>query len=1014
MSPIDQAKWILLLPLIGFVIQILTGKKWPRQGDWIPTGAIGLACLLAWNMFLGEVLSKPGGIDLKEVTVISRDSTGHAHKMRGRLLKADDESITLESAGGHGKPEGHGAAAGLVVSRADIISGPHYTFYHQFTWSNDSMGVSEGWLKLGETPTPGRNTGASADLNINLAFLIDNLTAIMLVVVTTVSFLVHLYSTGYMVHHGHRAPRYSRFFAFLGLFSFSMLGLVMVDNLFFLFFFWELVGLCSYFLIGFEFEREAACQASIKAFITTKVGDCGFFIALMIMGAVVGSFGFADIFASVRDGYWEPWLLTLTAILLFIGPVGKSAQFPMHVWLPDAMEGPTPVSALIHAATMVVAGVYLIARMFPFFAGVPFFTEGMNYFDSTPLAVVAFVGGFTSLFAATIALVQDDLKKVLAYSTVSQLGYMVLAMGVGSISAGAFHLWTHAFFKGCMFLCAGSVIHAVSTNDMHAMGGLRKKMPITFYTFLIATMAISGVPLLSGFYSKEAILTQAFMYAQYRGGLFWLPFAMGMLTAVLTPFYMFRLICLTFMGKPNDKERYDHAHESPWNMTVPLIVLATLAVIGGGSMAIGSGLTLALAVFPFLVAATFFTRPYAKTLGAALLVFALVAGFAHVSGAAADHGTGGHGAAAATGHDGGHSAPKNEGTTQWFNNRVGNHLFTNMMAVVANPGMIHEAKASEHGGHASHGNLVLPPISEHAQHFAHNAVMGMSLICAALGIGFCWMLFLGPLQTENLAPEGSILAWYRGVLLELYYVDHVYWWLWVEGTLTIRHGFAWFDRRVIDGAVNWTKDALLDICGVAREVDQPGLGLAKGSSIMAGVFSSALVATLLTFGSYEHGVYSTYTFSEFGSLVLPPSVLCGASASVLLAIIGVVLMALGGIRKGHATQLGLLFAVSGLLGATGSFYILKFAGIGAAGIDPWYGSVATHPTAAAVLLVTTITMVFGVWTGFGVDGTVRFISETVVLGLGKQARRVQTGRLQDYLVTTIALTVVVLLAVALV
>ncbi|MDF1667349.1 MAG: NADH-quinone oxidoreductase subunit L, partial [Planctomycetota bacterium] len=403
---------------------------------------------------------------------------------------------------------GHKAAG---ETRSEVPA-PYYTFKREMKWGGGD------WLKTGSTVTPGANVGTEARLDFAFNIFIDNLTAIMLVVVTTVSFLVHLYSTGYMVHHGHHAPRYHRFFAFLGLFSFSMLGLILTDSIFFLFVFWELVGLCSYFLIGFEFERQAACRASIKAFITTKVGDCGFFIALMIIGAVVGKFTFGEIFLSVQSGAWAPWLLTLTAILLFIGPVGKSAQFPLHVWLPDAMEGPTPVSALIHAATMVVAGVYLVARMFPFFAGMPFFETG-DVFGSTPLAVVAYVGGFTSLFAATIALVQDDIKKVLAYSTVSQLGYMILAMGVGSISAGTMHLWTHAFFKACLFLGAGSVIHAVATNDMKLMGGLRKKMPVTFYTFLISTMAIAGVPLLSGFFSKEAILTQALMFGDQRGGI---------------------------------------------------------------------------------------------------------------------------------------------------------------------------------------------------------------------------------------------------------------------------------------------------------------------------------------------------------------------------------------------------------------------------------------------------------------------------------------------------------------
>src|SRR5205085_1653930 len=293
---------------------------------------------------------------------------------------------------------------------------------------------------------------------------IDNLTAIMLVVVTTVSLLVHVYSMGYMRdHHGHPAPRYGRFFAFLGLFTFSMLGLVLTDNLFMLFMFWELVGVCSYFLIGFEFERPAAQVAQIKAFMTTRVGDLGFFLAIMIVGAHVGSFRFDDIFASIPHNQWQGWMLAAAAILLFIGPVGKSAQFPLHVWLPDAMEGPTPVSALIHAATMVAAGVYLVGRCFPLF---------------TPetLLVIAYTGGITLFVAATIAVVMTDIKRVLAYSTVSQLGLMMLALGMGGWLAGLLHLITHAFFKSLLFLGSGSVIYGCHhEQDMLKMGGLFSK-----------------------------------------------------------------------------------------------------------------------------------------------------------------------------------------------------------------------------------------------------------------------------------------------------------------------------------------------------------------------------------------------------------------------------------------------------------------------------------------------------------------------------------------------------------
>ncbi len=437
--------------------------------------------------------------------------------------------------------------------------------------------LGRNWMNVGN------NAGGGFTLHFGIQ--VDNLTVIMLFVVSLVAFLVHLYSWGYM----HGEERYSRFFAFLGLFSFSMLGLCMSSNLLFLFIFWELVGVCSYFLIGFYFEKKSAQNAAIKAFITTRIGDLGFLLAILIIAAVVGSLEFGDIFASVQRGDWATStltfaglpLLTFAGLCLFLGPIGKSAQFPLHVWLPDAMEGPTPVSALIHAATMVVAGVYLVARMFPFLAGSAYF-QG-DFWSSDVLFVVALVGGFTAFFAATIAFAQTDIKKVLAYSTVSQLGYMMLGLGVGSVTAGIFHLTTHAFFKALLFLGSGSVIHAVHSNEMQDMGGLRKKLPITWVTFAIGTLAIAGLPFLSGFYSKEAILGQAYAFGEHHGGaLAWMPFLFGMVTAGMTCFYMFRMFFKTFHGEPLDRKAYDHAHESPWTMTAPLCILAVLSVIGGG------------------------------------------------------------------------------------------------------------------------------------------------------------------------------------------------------------------------------------------------------------------------------------------------------------------------------------------------------------------------------------------------------------------------------------------------
>ena len=436
----------------------------------------------------------------------------------------------------------------------------------------------EGWLSSGAG-------GVDKGLSINFGILVDNLTIVMLFVVTLVSFLVHLYSCGYM----HGEERYNRFFAFLGLFSFSMLGLCISSNLLFLFMFWELVGLCSYFLIGFYFEKKSAQNAAIKAFMTTRLGDVGFLIGIMIIAAFAGTLDFAGIFESLQKGTWDgdaSWWLTAAGLGLFLGALGKSAQFPLHVWLPDAMEGPTPVSALIHAATMVVAGVYLVARMFPFLAGPGYFTG--DFFSGDVLFYIALVGGFTAFFAATIAFVQTDIKKVLAYSTISQLGYMFLGLGVGSVSGGIFHLFTHAFFKALLFLGAGSVIHAVHSNEMKDMGGLRKKMPWTGYTFLIGTLAIAGLPLLSGFHSKEAILGNAYAFADHMGHgehgswVHYLPFAFGILTAGMTAFYMFRLYFKTFEGKPKNQEAFDHAHESPWTMTVPLCILAVLSVGSAG------------------------------------------------------------------------------------------------------------------------------------------------------------------------------------------------------------------------------------------------------------------------------------------------------------------------------------------------------------------------------------------------------------------------------------------------
>ena len=407
-------------------------------------------------------------------------------------------------------------------------------------------------------------------LVIPFRFLVDSLAVVMLLVVSGVSLLIHIYSLGYMKSD----PSYSRYFAYLNLFVCAMLILVLADNLPLLFVGWEGVGLCSYLLIGFWFEDPAKASAGKKAFVVNRIGDLGFLLGMFVLFGAAGSLSIDGLRQAAENGEITTALATVACLLLFVGAAGKSAQIPLYVWLPDAMAGPTPVSALIHAATMVTAGVYLIARLSFLFALAP-----------TASAIVALVGGATALFAATIGVVQTDIKKVLAYSTVSQLGYMFVGVGVGSYSAGVFHLMTHAFFKACLFLGAGAVIHALSgEQDIRRMGGLKKKLPWTYWTFLIATLAIAGFPPLSGFFSKDEILWKALSsdsHAAWAAG--WvhlLAYGLGLVGAGLTSFYMFRLVFLTFHGS----SRLDpavHVHHESGVMSGPLVVLAGLAMVGG-------------------------------------------------------------------------------------------------------------------------------------------------------------------------------------------------------------------------------------------------------------------------------------------------------------------------------------------------------------------------------------------------------------------------------------------------
>jgi NADH-quinone oxidoreductase subunit L len=597
----DSLKWLLgtawLLPLIGFAIEIFGGSwgsRTSKTAAYIAVGCIGTGFLCS---------------------VIALLTWGNATHWSALGHEAVSEHATEGAAAEHPHelPVGEGAS--------DHAAGEHH--------SNDPFATafSGSFYELGRF----------GSLVVSLDYYADGLTVVMFCMVTLIATCIHVFAVGYMsdeltedhedheVHlsggrHFHRPGRHYQFFAYLSLFSFSMLGLVIAGNIFMVFVFWELVGVCSYLLIGFYIERKSASTAANKAFIMNRVGDFGFLIGLMILWTAFGTFRFAatdpevmgdqGLFQMVRDkhGYLEVegegrdavvylqhrhggryqledgteasipyWLLVAAGLGIFAGCVGKSAQFPLQTWLPDAMEGPTPVSALVHSATMVAAGVYLAGRFFPMF---------------TPevLLTIAYVGCITLFIGATIAIVATDIKRVLAYSTISQLGYMMLAIGVGGWVAGLFHLITHAFFKSLMFLCSGSVIYGCHhVQEMPRMGGLRRKMPITAYTMLVGVVAISGLAIpfitlpffgnlaFSGYYSKDEIVATALTYMSLNPEHFLL-FLLPLVTAGITAFYMFRLWFMTFAGEPRDEHVYDHAHESPWVMTGPLVVLAVFAV----------------------------------------------------------------------------------------------------------------------------------------------------------------------------------------------------------------------------------------------------------------------------------------------------------------------------------------------------------------------------------------------------------------------------------------------------
>ncbi len=435
--------------------------------------------------------------------------------------------------------------------------------YHQpyqtilYTW----LGTDTGHLNYT------MHDGSPAPFQADAGFLLDPLSCVWLLFVTGVGMLIHIYSVGYMAHEGG----YYRFFGYLNLFMFSMLTLILANNYVLLFVGWEGVGLCSYLLIGFYFQRKSASDAAAKAFIVNRIGDAGFLLGMFFIAWYFGSLRFTEVTHLARSGHFsvgDP-IITAATLLLFVGACGKSAQLPLYVWLPDAMEGPTPVSALIHAATMVTAGVYMVARSNALFVLAP-----------TSMKTVAIVGALTAIFAASIGLVQNDIKRVLAYSTVSQLGYMFLALGVGAFAAGVFHVFTHSFFKALLFLGAGSVIHAMSgEQDMRNMGDLGHRIPTTHRTMFIATLAIAGIFPFAGFFSKDAILWETW---SREGGAYRVLWVVGYVTALMTAFYMFRLMYLTFHGRPRMSHEVEHhVHESPISMTAPLVVLALCAIVAG-------------------------------------------------------------------------------------------------------------------------------------------------------------------------------------------------------------------------------------------------------------------------------------------------------------------------------------------------------------------------------------------------------------------------------------------------
>jgi NADH-quinone oxidoreductase subunit L len=838
--------WLLgiavLLPLASFVLILLFGPtmgKGGRQAGVCATGAILISCLLSFVAL---------GIWLWHHPPAVAEHGGHAADQ----VQADAAQPTSDSAA-HAAADGASAHAGT---------------------QGGSEEPSEGH-ELAEPPAYFREVytlGKFVDRSISISVYIDALTIGMFAMVTLIATCIHFYAIGYMHDelskgyvdhqittasgsHLHRPGRFHRFFQFLSLFCFSMLGLVLAGNIAMTFVFWELVGICSYFLIGFYVERHSASTAANKAFIVNRVGDFGMIVGLMALWGSLGTFTFGGpdgIFAQVRPGpshqlivpdgmvkagapeqvaqvvralgpeaddqtrsaaiaaqipNWRAaddpgqpgragrWLLIVAGVGIFCGCVGKSAQFPLQVWLPDAMEGPTPVSALVHSATMVAAGVFLVARFYPVFA-------------PEVLLVIAIIGAITLLLAATIAIVATDIKRVLAYSTVSQLGYMMLALGLGGWLAGVLHLFTHAFFKSLLFMCSGSVIHAVHTNELSEMGGLRKKMPWTAYTMLVGCLAIAGAGLpftisiagqdlgmgLSGYFSKDAILEQALSFRAQNSGWGTLFFVVAAGGAAITAFYMFRLWYLAFAGKPRDAERYDHAHESPPVMYRPLVLLALLAVsVAWGPLHAIVGAILALILFVVL---KFRTRATAAAAHAD-------AGHGREHPSHERHGhehtQGGHG----------HGSHGHSAVSDPLNVSIGLALLMLVIGVLWLPfphitlsNLLEQARpagtlATQHGTLTS---LVWP--NEHDSHAPEIKVPATWIAFAtALGGFLLSTMFYGLRKLDPAEAQRAFAPVYR-FLIHKWWFDELYDYLFVRPAHVVADWAARLDRSVIDGLID--------------------------------------------------------------------------------------------------------------------------------------------------------------------------------------------------------------------